>query len=597
MLIFQLNLVRYFTNFIIRVIKLPGQRIYYVPPRLVGSIANWSGKDSPDGRSWLLDRAQGLKFTAVWFSPFFETSHRKTINAEGQPVSNSLYATRHHGVLDPEFSATTAFASRDGLSAAELAEIDRKDREHLEHFTAQAKRQGMTVMAMADLVFNHVASDHPAVLQEEQDVEGILRRAKAQGTPVKAITTKVKDKNGKDEERVIGIAYTDHSDVGASQEKQMYFKFCRNSQFETLNIGMTTGYDTAQINYESPAAKQFFVTGEGGKPGYWKQVMDWCMDRGLSDFRCDIAYRVPPDWWTELITHARMRDPATVFMAETLGGSDEEIQRMAEIRVKDANGKERPGFDLGMLSNYWWDFVADWLPDGEVPRLGKMAKYGGAASPDSHDTKETLAGAFRKALKGHADRDALVADISVRNYAISAFIGNSVYMQMGFELCKETQNGVFKGDGSPAEWEELVRERGPGHTLNIESRIAAINGLKASLGLDNCVVAITEHKEMQNGKFIKLSCEYSDADSGKKIADVVLVLNKSPEKNGAVPVTDAGLLRLEASGLDHLHGKAGKLVVKDFLVYHTPVEDILAAQTPPPAPKAVRRARAAGFTP
>jgi hypothetical protein len=574
---------------------LPGQRIYYVPPRLVGSIADWSGKDSPDGRSWLLDRAERLKFNAVWFSPFFETSHRKTINAEGQPVSNSLYATRHHGVLDPEFSATKAFISREGLSAKELAEIDRKDREHLDHFTAQAKRQGLTVMAMADLVFNHLASDHPAVLQEEQEVEAILQRAKAQGATVKPITKTVKDKNGKDEERVIGLSYTDHAQVGGSPEKQLYFKFCRNHQFETLNIGMTTGYDTAQINYESPAAKQFFVTGENGQPGYWKQVMDWCMDRGLSDFRCDIAYRVPPDWWTELITHARQRDPHTVFMAETLGGSDEEIRRMAEIRVKDADGKERPGFDLGMISNYWWNFTDDWLPDGEVPRLGKMAKFGGAASPDSHDTKETLAGAFQKALKGQANRDKLVADISARNYAISAFIGNSVYMQMGYELCKETQNGVFKGDGSPAELQELMKQRDASHPLNIESRIAAINGLKESLGLDNCIVTISEHKEMQDGKFIKLACEYADADTGKKVADVVLVLNKSPEKNGTVQVTDPKLLDLETSGLSHMHDKGGKLVVRDFLIYHTPAEDIFKAQLPPPAPKAARRARA-GFS-
>lgn len=273
-------------------------------------------------------------------------------------------------------------------------------------------------------------------------------------------------------------------------------------------------------------------------------------------------------------------------MAETLGGSATAIQKMAEIKVMDANGKERPGFDLGMLSNYWWNFTDDWLPDQELSRLKKMAKYGGAAAPDNHDTPETLAGHFRKAFKDQQECDRIVANISVRNYAISAFIGNSVFIQMGYELNKETQNGVFKGQGSSAEWEKLVKDRPAGHVLNIEDRITAINKLKESLHVENSYVNIKEHREIQDGKLIKMSLEYVDADSGQKTADVVLVINKKPE-NGAVTVTDGDLLSLEK--LERLGAKGeAQPVVNDVLIYHTPLEDIVPSRLKPVA-RAVKK--------
>lgn len=553
---------------------MAGQRIYYVPPRLVGSIADWSGKDAPDGRSWLLDHAQGLGFNTVWFSPFFETSHRLTIDAEGKSVGNSLYATLTHGVLDPEFSATKSMQAREKLTPEERAAVDKLDREHLEHFTKQAQAQGMRVMAMADLVFNHLAADHAAVLQEETEVARLLKLAGEKNAAVSPIY------HGSDK-IVIGM----HGPEG-----DVYFRFCRNDKFETLNIGMTTGYDTAQINFDSPAAKDFFINGSDGKPGYWKQVVDWCMDQGLKDFRCDIAYRIPPDWWQPIIEHARQRNPDAVFMAETLGGPDAAIVKMAEIKVKDANGVERPGFDLGMISNYWWNFTDDWLPKQEMPRLRLMAKFGGAASPDNHDTPETLAGHFQKALKDAANRDKAVADIGVRNYAISAFIGNSVYMQMGYELSKEKQNGVFKGQVTPKDWSDLVQQRPAGHVLNISDRIKAINELKEQLHVENCCVEIREHKEVENGRLIKMACDYIDADTGKKTAEVILLINKQPE-GGMVTLTDPQLLGMAADNRYERMNKASEYggTVDDVVVYHTPIKDIKPS-APTAGVRAVRKA-------
>lgn len=563
---------------------MSGRRIYYVPPRLVGSISNWSGKDSADGRSWILDRAQALGFDTVWFSPFLETTHLKADTGEGNPSENSLYAIRNHSALDPEFSATKYSAARDNYAPEALQTIDALDRAHLEHFTQQATKQGMRVMAMADLVFNHIAADHPVAVQERQAIQAI-KDALPKGESPQLLYKTGRDHNDVEQTQVVGMSW---KDPASGDKKEMYFKFAYNDKLEQLDWQGKPNLETAQINYLSPAAKEFFITGTDGKPGFWKQVIDWYMDRGMKDFRADVAYRLPPDWWTELITHAAQRNPDVFFMAETLGGSGNAIQKMSEIKVQDANGKERPGFDLGMLSNYWWNFTDNWLPDQELPRLKKMAKYGGAAAPDNHDTPTTLAGYFRNAFKGQKNCDEAVAGILTRNYAVSAFIGNSVFMQMGYELSKETQNGVFKGQGSPEEWAQLVKER-KGSVLNIEDRVIAINKLKKALHVENAYVNIKEHTEMQDGKLIKMALEYVDADTGQKAAEVTLILNKKPE-NGPVQVTDAGLLQLDKSDYERLDKTDGAApAVKDILIYHTPLKDIVPSPVTPVL-RAVRRA-------
>src|SRR5690606_1796346 len=126
-----------------------------------------------------------------------------------------------------------------------------------------------------------------------------------------------------------------------------------------------------------------------------------------------------------------------VFMAETLTTEVEKVDRMEKAKIKDAKGNERPAFDLGMLGIYWWNFRDDWLPKSEVPRVMRMSKFGGAGSPDNHDTDNTIAGSARKAFNNAAHMDGAVADVSVRDYAVAVLSGNSSYMQMGYEFCNE----------------------------------------------------------------------------------------------------------------------------------------------------------------
>jgi hypothetical protein len=156
-------------------------------------------------------------------------------------------------------------------------------------------------------------------------------------------------------------------------------------------------------------------------------------------------------------------------------------------------------------------------------------------------------------------------------------------MQMGYEYCNEKQSGVFSGVATTDDWKKLRARAQQGSPLDISGRIKAINDLKESLHVDNCRVDIKEHREMQDGKLIKLACEFVDADTGRKTADVVLIANKMPEK-GPVAVTDGALLALENGGLVREDAQGGTPpVVRDVLIYHTPV---MAAPATAPAAKA-----------
>lgn len=507
--------------------------------------------DAPDGESWLADHAADLGFNAIWFSPMTVTSGiEKKVHNSDKILGGSYYAARDHFHLDPEFSSGDAG----------------KDREHLRHFCAAAEKKGISVYA--DLVFNHVAADHPLVFQENAEIAAI--RAKA-GDGIGVLKS--------DSGKVIGISYKE-----GEAEKKYFFKFRRTEKLDLLFGGPAEDpwTDVAQINYSSPEARRYFVTGDETHKGLFKEAIDWHLDNGFKNFRCDAAYLIPPESWQELVSYAHSRQPDTVFMAETLSLDHDKVKRMAKATIKDENGKDRPAFDLGMLGFYWWNFKDDWMPKDEMPRVRTMSKFGGAGSPDTHDTDYTLAGSLLKAFNKVAKTDQALADVSVRNYALSALACNSHYTQMGFEYCNTRQNGVFKGQVSPADWAEL--EKAKGTPRDISSRIRAINQLKADMDLGNCSVEFKEYGFVQNDKLVRIRAEFTDVDTKQKKADIVLVMNRTPEK-GAVTITDPALLALESSGLSRLAIDADATKVCDVQIYHTPI-----APRPPAAAPAPKRA-------
>lgn len=535
----------------------------------MGPVRNWSGLEAPDHGSWLLDHAEGLGFNAILFSPFQITSNAQTFK-HNAVQSGSLYAIRDHFALDPEFSA----------GSAEL------DRDHLRHFTDLAKQKNIRVFA--DLVFNHIALDHPLVQEENAAIRAIIDSSHKSGKPLKPIL--IPGENG--EQKIIGVAYEDKG------PRQLMFKFARTMDLQALtplNFTGTTGHDTVQINYDSPEAYDFFIRGKDGKPGYWKQVIDYFIDAGFDAFRCDLAYRVPAGWWQELISYAHEKIPDTVFMAETLGGSAQQIEALGQARITQ-NGKDRPAFDLGMISNHWWDFISGWLWQEEKPRLARMAHFGGAAAPDNHDTQNTVAGfcaeKFSNAgkypqLMDEQRKQNIISDICLRNYAVSVLIANSAIMQMGYEYCKEKQNEVFRGWSSPQDWKSLLSERGDeDHPLNISERIRRINALKEALNVENCRVVVKDCSLDGDPRLVKIQCSYIDVDTNEETASIVMLVNKKPQ-HGPIRVTEQQMEDTKNRCLDRLVLGEGDITdrtaIHEIMILHTPVK------TKGPAP-AVSRA-------
>lgn len=527
---------------------MAGLRIYYVPPRLVGSIARWSGKDAPGGRSWLVEQAKSMGFNALWLSPLHVTSQVEKWK-HGRRQTGSLYAIRDHFSLDAEFGAG-----------------DGSDLAHLKHFCAQARAAG--IRPMADLVFNHVAMDHPLVGAENQ-----------------AITDKLAEWQ-RGNQGWHKVHATDGSLIGIRRNNDsadtLFFKFARNDDLSCFIDGPSDDrwIDVLKINYASPAAMEHFVTGANGQPGYWKKLVDWYMDLGFKGFRCDVAYAVPPKVWSEVLGHAKARDADCVTLAETLGGPQNLVERLGRAQVT-VNGQQQKAFDLGMLGIYWWDFQNSYFPNMEIPLVERAARLGGAGSPDNHDTAETIGGRFLQQFAHHPERDRIVADIALRDYAVSALACNSVYMQMGYEYAKETQNEVFKGCGSPQEWDHLVQMRGgAAHGLNLCARIAAINALKEKLDVADARVRVAEIAHLGHGQAVRMKIEYQDPQTQKVRASIQLMINLSPER-GPVHLHDG----------EYRHIKSGMGPALERLEFGQPdrdrpheLRDVIILHSPPPAP-------------
>jgi len=494
----------------------------------MGPLAGWSGLETKDHDSWLIDHAEKLGFNALWFSPMNAATAVEKM-AHGKKLTGSYYAIRDHFKLDSDFSTGDAA----------------KDKKHMQFFCQKAESKGIRVFA--DLVFNHVAADHPLVLEEDRQIQDALKNAVGTVRPIRA-------SNGK----LTGIRYTEDG-----VEKGMHFLFRRNDDLN-LKVGGPAEdrwSDVAQINYSSPAAREFFITGRGSEKGYFKEVIDWHLDHGFTGFRCDAAYLIPPESWQELISYAHQQKKDLVFLAETLGGDKDKVERLSKARITDEKGRDRPAFDFGMLGFYWWDFKSDWLPKTEHPRLLTMSKYGGAGSPDNHDTAYTLAAGMRGQFGKMAGCDEAIAAVCLRNYTLSALAGNSFYVQMGFEYGNEKQNRVFRGMTSPADWQELQKRKGG--RLDISEGIAAVNKLKKDMGVDNCIAHFRSLEPIEEGKAVRIHIDYKDADTKEKKGEVVLLLNCRPEL-GAVTLFSA-----QAPGLEAFGGEQRRL--KDVLIYHSPL--------------------------
>jgi starch synthase (maltosyl-transferring) len=169
---------------------------------------------------------------------------------------------------------------------------------------------------------------------------------------------------------------------------------------------------------------------------------------GVRGFRCDAAYKVPGDVWSEIFVAVREAFPQTVFVAETLGCGIDEVVGLASAR-----------FDYLFNSSKWWDFKASWLFE-QYETFRHIAPS--IAFPESHDTPRL------RASFPDADVRALEAHYRFR-YRFATLFSSGVMMPMGYEYGFSRAFDVVAT--SSEEWEEPA--------FDLSEFIASTNALKA----------------------------------------------------------------------------------------------------------------------
>lgn len=164
---------------------------------------------------------------------------------------------------------------------------------------------------------------------------------------------------------------------------------------------------------------------EEGLFKYLTRVVDFLLSLGVEGFRCDAAYQVPENFWRRLITDTKKKNPAVVFLAETLGCSPRETARTAKA-----------GFEFIFNSAKWWDYASPWL--FEQYNLTRDSARS-VSFPESHDTP-------RFAAEENGNVDAIKA-----RYLFSALFSAGVMIPIGFEFGFRKRMHVV--DTRPTDWE------------------------------------------------------------------------------------------------------------------------------------------------
>ncbi|KQP51851.1 maltotransferase domain-containing protein [Methylobacterium sp. Leaf108] len=205
--------------------------------------------------------------------------------------------------------------------------------------------------------------------------------------------------------------------------------------------------DLAELNYHSEAAAHELTK-------LWAAYINRLQDLGVSGFRCDAAYKVPPEVWRVLIQSAKAIEPDCLFAAETLGCTFEEAQATAGS-----------GFDYLFNSFAWWDLKAPWALE-QYERLRVIAPS--IAFPENHDMP-------RLAAQAPGDAAAIARHLKAR-YTLAAFFSAGVLMPIGYEW----------GYARPLHVVETTPEaRETATGVDISASIAAINALRAELSAAN----------------------------------------------------------------------------------------------------------------
>jgi starch synthase (maltosyl-transferring) len=205
---------------------------------------------------------------------------------------------------------------------------------------------------------------------------------------------------------------------------------------------VTVWGDLAELDYGSEPARSELIA-------YFSEVVRHYVQLGVRGFRCDAAYKVPPAAWTAIIAAARAFRRDTLFAAETLGCTVEEVAALGGA-----------GFDYLFNSSKWWDFQAPWLLE-QYDAFRRVAPS--IAFPESHDTPR-LAGEF-----GAQPAADIEAEYRFR-YLFAAFFSSGVMLPMGYEYGFTRKLDVVTT--RPSDWEAP--------RFDLTSYVAGVNAMKAA---------------------------------------------------------------------------------------------------------------------
>ncbi len=257
---------------------------------------------------------------------------------------------------------------------------------------------------------------------------------------------------------------------------------------------VTVWGDLAELDYRTRPERAALV-------GYFSAVARYYAELGIRGFRCDAAYQVPGDVWSEIIAAVRAVAPDAYFAAETLGCTLEQVVQLSGA-----------GFDALFNSSKWWDFEADWLLD-QYNQLRHIAPS--IAFPESHDTPRVAA------ELGEQGVAATEAEYKFR-YLFAATFSSGVMMPMGYEYGFARALDVVRT--RPTDWETP--------RFDISPFIGKVNAMKLAvpaLGMEGAERRI----EFGDDAPVALVRE-----GGAAAGDVLTLLNPDAQRTRVVDAAD-----------------------------------------------------------
>jgi starch synthase (maltosyl-transferring) len=279
---------------------------------------------------------------------------------------------------------------------------------------------------------------------------------------------------------------------------------------------VTVWGDLAELEFSPPPNPK-------GLLQFFHEVISRYLEVGIRGFRCDAAYKVPGDFWGELIQQTRQIYPETCFVAETLGC------RLAEIKQLG-----KAGFDLLYNSSKWWDFQAPWC----LEQYRKNRKIAPSISfPETHDTTRLIVDV--------GGNQALVK----QSYLFAAFFSAALLMPMGFEYGLPAKLDVIHSH--PEGWQEKQ--------LDLTEFITQVNQMK------RCCPVLQEEGPIERltrpGLPVVMLRKSSDMYPGLVLAVINATLNPQAE----VELNWPELLKVPGSQIRELTPGAAALASGDVI--------------------------------